>query len=161
MLLTPKRDRGVALTTRFVRQVVRKNLRVRLGDMVTVSACTDVPYGKRIHVLPIDDTIEGVTGNLFDVYLKPYFLEAYRPVKKGDLFLVRQAMHPVEFKVVETDPAEVRALAVSCRLLRRCCCVRACRACCTTARAAPCSAWHGASFSPSSAPACLRGPALA
>ena len=84
--------------------VVRKNLRVRLGDVVTVASCQDVPYGKRIHVLPIDDTIEGVTGNLFDVYLKPYFLEAYRPVKKGDLFLVRQAMHPVEFKVVETEP---------------------------------------------------------
>ncbi|RHY14759.1 hypothetical protein DYB37_007708 [Aphanomyces astaci] len=86
-------------------KVVRKNLKARLGDLVTISACGDVPYGKRIHVLPIDDTIEGVTGNLFDVYLKPYFLEAYRPVKKGDLFLVRQAMHPVEFKVVETDPA--------------------------------------------------------
>ena len=57
-----------------------------------------------MHILPIDDTIEGVSGNLFDVFLKPYFLEAYRPVKKGDLFLVRQAMHPVEFKVVETDP---------------------------------------------------------
>jgi len=85
---------------------VRKNLRVRLGDLVTVTACQDVEYGKRIHVLPIDDTIEGVTGNLFDVYLKPYFLEAYRPVKKGDLFLVRQAMHPVEFKVVETDPSD-------------------------------------------------------
>ncbi len=39
-------------------------------------------YGKRIHVLPIDDTIEGITGNLFDVFLKPYFLEAYRPVRK-------------------------------------------------------------------------------
>jgi transitional endoplasmic reticulum ATPase len=87
-------------------RVVRKNLRVRLGDIITVTACSDVPYGKRIHVLPLDDTIEGVTGNLFDVYLKPYFLEAYRPVKKGDLFLVRQAMHPVEFKVVETDPGE-------------------------------------------------------
>ena len=87
-------------------KVVRKNLRVRLGDLVTVNACGDVPYGKCIHVLPLDDTIEGVTGNLFDVYLKPYFLEAYRPVRKGDLFLVRQAMHPVEFKVVETDPAE-------------------------------------------------------
>merc|ERR1712087_1000847 len=48
----------------------------------------------------------GITGNLFDTYLKPYFLEAYRPVKKGDLFLVRSAMHPVEFKVVETDPAQ-------------------------------------------------------
>merc|ERR1719157_217110 len=86
-------------------KVVRKNLRVRLADVVTVSSCGDVPYGKRIHVLPLDDTIEGVSGNLFDVYLKPYFLEAYRPVKKGDLFLVRSAMHPVEFKVVETDPA--------------------------------------------------------
>ena len=87
-------------------KVVRKNLRVRLGDVVSVQPCQDVPYGKRIHVLPIDDTVEGVTGNLFDVYLKPYFTEAYRPVKKGDLFLVRQAMHPVEFKVVETDPAD-------------------------------------------------------
>mmetsp|Transcript_12863 Transcript_12863/g.17234 ORF Transcript_12863/g.17234 Transcript_12863/m.17234 type:complete len:823 (+) Transcript_12863:109-2577(+) len=85
-------------------KVVRKNLRVRLGDLVTINACGDVPYGKRIHVLPLDDTIEGVTGNLFEVYLKPYFLEAYRPVRKGDLFLVRQAMHPVEFKVVETEP---------------------------------------------------------
>ena len=44
--------------------------------------CADVKYGKRIHVLPIDDTIEGITGNLFDAFLKPYFLEAYRPVRK-------------------------------------------------------------------------------
>jgi hypothetical protein len=44
--------------------------------------CSDVKYGKRIHVLPIDDTIEGISGNLFDAYLKPYFLEAYRPVRK-------------------------------------------------------------------------------
>lgn len=87
-----------------INKVVRSNLRVRLGDVVNITSCGDVPYGKRIHVLPMDDTIEGVTGNLFDVYLKPYFLEAYRPVKKGDLFLVRSAMHPVEFKVVETDP---------------------------------------------------------
>jgi hypothetical protein len=43
-----------------------------------------VKYGKRIHVLPIDDTVEGITGNLFEVYLKPYFLEAYRPIRKGN-----------------------------------------------------------------------------
>lgn len=87
-------------------KVVRKNLRVRLGDVTSVHQCTDVKYGKRIHVLPIDDTIEGITGNLFDVYLKPYFLEAYRPVRKGDTFLARGGMRSVEFKVVETDPAE-------------------------------------------------------
>merc|ERR1719472_361203 len=85
---------------------IRKNLKVRLGDVVSVHQCPDVKYGKRVHILPIDDTIEGITGNLFDVFLKPYFLEAYRPVRKNDLFLVRGGMRAVEFKVVETDPAE-------------------------------------------------------
>ena len=88
-----------------INKVVRNNLRVRLGDVISVHACTDIKYGTRIHVLPIDDTIEGLTGNLFDIYLKPYFLEAYRPVRKGDLFVVRGAMRAVEFKVVECDPA--------------------------------------------------------
>jgi hypothetical protein len=37
----------------------------------SVHACQDVKYGKRIHVLPIDDTIEGISGNLFEVFLKP------------------------------------------------------------------------------------------
>ncbi len=68
---------------------MRKNLRIRLGDLITVNAEPDVPYGKKVHILPLDDTIEGVSGNLFEVYLKPYFLEAYRPLKKGDLFQVR------------------------------------------------------------------------
>merc|ERR1719161_3256629 len=86
-------------------KVVRKNLRVRLGDIVSVHACGDVPYGKRVHVLPLDDTIEGITGNLFDTYLKPYFLEAYRPVRQGDLFLVRGGFRPVEFKVVGVERA--------------------------------------------------------
>lgn len=39
------------------------------------------------------------TGNLFEIYLKPYFMEAYRPVRKNDLFLVRGGFRPVEFKV--------------------------------------------------------------
>jgi transitional endoplasmic reticulum ATPase len=31
---------------------------------------------------------------------------AYRPVRKGDTFLVRGGMRTVKFKVIETDPAE-------------------------------------------------------
>ena len=85
---------------------MRKNLRVLLGDIVSVHACGDVPYGKRVHVLPLDDTIEGITGNLFDTYLKSYFMEAYRPARQGDLFLVRGGFRPVEFKVVGVDPGE-------------------------------------------------------
>ncbi|VDL98326.1 unnamed protein product, partial [Schistocephalus solidus] len=84
---------------------VRNNLRVRLGDVVSVQGFPDIKYGKRVHVLPIDDTVVGLTGGLFEVYLKPYFLEAYRPIRKDDVFIVRAAHRPVEFKVIETDPS--------------------------------------------------------
>ena len=81
-------------------RVVRNNLRVRLGDVVAITSCPDVKYGKRVHVLPIDDSVEGLSGNWFEVYLKPYFLEAYRPIHKGDNFIVRGGMRAVEFKVI-------------------------------------------------------------
>jgi len=85
-------------------RVVRANLRVRLGDVVQLNPCPDVKYGKRIHVLPIDDSIEGIEGDIFQVFLKPYFTEAYRPVRKGDIFAAKGAMRTVEFKVVDCDP---------------------------------------------------------
>jgi transitional endoplasmic reticulum ATPase len=37
-------------------KVVRKNLRVRLGDIVSIHQCPDVKYGKRVHILPFEDT---------------------------------------------------------------------------------------------------------
>ncbi|CAH8651089.1 unnamed protein product [Schistosoma guineensis] len=84
---------------------IRSNLRVKPGDIVSLKSLPDILYGKRIHVLPIDDTIFGLTGNLYEAFLKPYFLAAYRPVHKGDIFVVRGGMRAVEFKVIETDPS--------------------------------------------------------
>ncbi|KAJ5102177.1 cell division cycle protein 48 [Penicillium alfredii] len=94
-----------------INRVVRHNLRVKHGDVITVHPCPDIKYAKRIAVLPIADTIEGLTGSLFDVYLAPYFREAYRPVRQGDLFTVRGGMRQVEFKVVEVDPPEYGIVA--------------------------------------------------
>lgn len=110
--ISPVVEYGTVINRRGSYLVVRNNLRIRLGDIVSIHPCPDIKYGKRIHVLPIDDTVEGLTGNLFDTYLKPYFLEAYRPVRKGDLFLVRGGMRAVEFKVVETDPADYCIVSV-------------------------------------------------
>ena len=99
--------------------------------MLICSSSGDVEEGRiqmnkvtRNNILPSDDSIEGLSGNIFDVYLKPYFLKgtwffslsimiltswsliASRPVHKGDTFLVRGGMRMVEFKVIETDPLE-------------------------------------------------------
>ncbi|EEY24107.1 cell division cycle protein, partial [Verticillium alfalfae VaMs.102] len=94
-----------------INRVVRHNLRVKHGDMITIHPCPDIKYAKRIAVLPIADTVEGITGSLFDVFLAPYFPEAYRPVRQGDLFIVRGGMRQVEFKVVEVDPPEYGIVA--------------------------------------------------
>ncbi|KAF7028778.1 hypothetical protein CFC21_040644 [Triticum aestivum] len=88
-----------------INKVARSNLRVRIADVVSVHLCHDAKFGRRVHILPLDDTVEGIAGNLFDAYLKLYFLDAYRPLHKGDLFLVRGGMRSVEFKVMEIDPA--------------------------------------------------------
>lgn len=92
-------------------KVVRKNIRVRLGDVVTVKPAGDVPNLTKIHVLPLDDTIEGIQGDLVKTYLVPYFKDAYRPVKKNDLFLVRGGFKAVEFKIVATEPQEFGIVA--------------------------------------------------
>jgi transitional endoplasmic reticulum ATPase len=66
-------------------KVVRNNLRVKMGDIVSLHSAGEVKYGKAVHILPFEDSIQGITGNIFETYLKPYFTEAYRPVRKGML----------------------------------------------------------------------------
>jgi len=48
----------------MLNKTVRKNLRVRLGDIVTIKAAADAPNLTRIHVLPMDDTVEGISGDI-------------------------------------------------------------------------------------------------
>jgi transitional endoplasmic reticulum ATPase len=63
--------------------------------------------------LPLEDTIEGISGDLTQTFLIPYFKDAYRPVKKGDLFVARGSFKPVEFKVVATEPKDFGIVAPS------------------------------------------------
>jgi transitional endoplasmic reticulum ATPase len=87
-------------------EVMRKNIGVKIGDIITIHPFSDLKFGKRIHVLPFDDSILNCTKNLFEDFLKPYFLDSYRPIKKGDIFRVKNDDFSVEFKVVEIDPVD-------------------------------------------------------
>jgi len=87
-------------------KVMRNNLKLRLGDLAVVNASPQTPNLSKIHILPYADTIEGLTGDLTQTYLIPYFKDAFRPIHKGDSFVVRGNFKPVEFKIVATDPGE-------------------------------------------------------
>lgn len=80
--------------------------RLRLGDTVTIEALPDIKYAKSVSVAPFQDTIEGLSGDLFDVFVKPYFSNKFRPLKVGDTFLVRGGMRQVEFKVLSVEMDE-------------------------------------------------------
>ena len=79
---------------------------MRLGDVVTVTAKTDIKPAKTIQVLPFQDSIDGISGDLKDVFLKPYFEGAFRPVRAGDIFITRGGMRAVEFKIIAVLNAE-------------------------------------------------------
>jgi len=87
-------------------EVIRKNIGVKIGDIITIHPFSDLKFGKRIHVLPFEDSIADIKKNLFDEFLKPYFLDSYRPIKKGDSFKVKNEDKTVEFKVIEIDPVD-------------------------------------------------------
>ena len=70
-----------------------------------------MPNANKIHVLPFADTIEGLTGNITQTFLIPYFKDTFRPIKKNDTFTVKGTFKPVEFKVVDVDPPEYGIVA--------------------------------------------------
>ena len=86
-----------------VNSSIRKNLGVKLGDVVGIHKVDNIPYGTTVQVLPFADSVEGITGNLFEDWLKPYFSQAYRPVMVNDTFVVRGNMRAIEFKVIAVE----------------------------------------------------------
>lgn len=106
------KDNAVPVDKLAVNKVVRGNIRCRVGDIASVKAAAQVPNLKKIHILPFADSIEGLTGNLTQLYLQPYFRDANRPLYKGNNFVVRgTTFKPVEFKVVATEPGEFGIVA--------------------------------------------------
>lgn len=68
MVIAIKDDR-IEVSKIAINKVVRNNLKVKLGDLVTVTVPEAVQDLKKIHILPYQDTIEGLTGDLTQLYL--------------------------------------------------------------------------------------------
>ena len=44
-------------------QVIQSNLKVFLGDVISIHKCLNVKYDKHMSILPTDDTIENTNGS--------------------------------------------------------------------------------------------------
>jgi transitional endoplasmic reticulum ATPase len=89
-----------------------KNVAVRAGDTVTVTAAPNVKFGKAILILPYRDSLKqaGVdTENmdLFDSHIKPYFEGKFRTLHRGDSFHIDGPNGKIEFRCIEIDSVEV------------------------------------------------------
>ena len=85
-------------------EVARKNLGVKIGDMISINKCPMMYVGTRVKILPLEDKIKEITGNLTQQYIIPYFKDKYRPVTKGEIFVCKKDNNIVEFKVVDCEP---------------------------------------------------------
>lgn len=71
-------------------------------ESVHVAALGEIPYAKVIHVLPIEGAVKLENGNV-DGLVKQYFQDAYRPIRQGDLFNIRNGDTFVDFKIVKVE----------------------------------------------------------
>ncbi len=106
-------DENIQQNCICMNKCIRKNLKIRLGDFIHIKQFDEIKTAQKVHILPFDDTLNGISGNIFEIYLKPYFLDTYRPITKGDTFIIYKAMHPIEFKIIDIEPEEYGIISTS------------------------------------------------
>lgn len=106
LILLP--DNSGSLSDNKVRlnEVARRNLGVDIGDLVNINKTryNEIAILNRVKILPIKDSIKGVSGNLTQTYLIPYFRDAYRPVIKGEIIRCEGGLKNVEFQIMDCEP---------------------------------------------------------
>ncbi len=96
-------EEGLASNVLRLSPVARDNANLKLGDVATVHEAPDILYGTVVHVLPFKKDVEGISGDVFETFIQPYFSDQFKPLKKGDKFICKGAMREVSFRVISID----------------------------------------------------------
>jgi transitional endoplasmic reticulum ATPase len=84
-------------------KVVRSNLRMKSGEFVTISPYPKIKYARNVVIAPYSDTIYGMSGNISEAYLRPYFQDKFKPIRTGDSFTIRGPLRVIEFRVISIN----------------------------------------------------------
>jgi hypothetical protein len=85
---------------------IRENLYDFLGDITSITSCSNLPDCTRVAILQFKDTVEGLSGDLFHTFVKRYFASTYRPIRKLDSFITSAVIRTVEFQITERELGE-------------------------------------------------------
>lgn len=66
---------------------LRKNIGVQIGEWVQIRIAVELPYLKKIKVKALEKNAK--SNEFVEKFLIPYFKDAYRPVKLGEKFNIR------------------------------------------------------------------------
>ena len=64
LILLPDQSGSLPDNKARLNEIARRNLGVNIGDLVTINKTHYLQVGKRVKILPIKDSIEGISGNL-------------------------------------------------------------------------------------------------
>jgi hypothetical protein len=95
---------------------IRKNLHVFLGDIIGIFSSSTCPDCTCIAIPLFKNIIDGLSGGLFDAFLKPYFASAHRPIRKLDTFTINAGISIVNFQISECEPGEYCSVTPSIKI---------------------------------------------
>ncbi|CAF1166657.1 unnamed protein product [Adineta steineri] len=72
-----------------INRTTRYNLNVHFNDIINMQLCEDIDDGQKTCVSPFKETTQGISIDLLEVYLTPYFAANYnRPVHKEKSYCI-------------------------------------------------------------------------
>lgn len=96
-------DESLEVEAVAMTKIVRSNLRIKLGESVSIEPSKAIKYAKNVVIAPYIDTVYGMTGNISEAYLRPYFQDQYKPIRTGDSFTIRGPLRVIEFRVMSIN----------------------------------------------------------
>jgi len=52
-----------------------------------------------------------INCSIYEAFIAPYFQDAYRPVRQGDIFIACNGIRQIKFKIIQVDPLEFGIIA--------------------------------------------------
>jgi len=86
-------------------KLLRDNLKIEIGEFVTIHKQTRVPELTKIYIAPVAETVEGLNLPLKSTDLNTYFREKYRPVTEKQTFNFTKSGRLIELQVLNVEPS--------------------------------------------------------